>query len=77
MAAGSIEKVLAEYSDSLLALPGVVAAAQGRCDGEDCIKVFVIKKRAALAEAIPPRLGGYRVVVEETGRADAAPAEGD
>lgn len=65
--ARSIDAVLAAHTDSLLALPGVVGTAIGLCDGERCIKVFLADSGSGTKAAIPPRLEGYRVVVEVTG----------
>lgn len=62
-----IEFVLKEYSSILMALPGVVGIAQGEFNGEPCLKVFAAKKNPELLEQIPQLLGGYRVIVEETG----------
>ncbi len=65
--AKSIDQVLAAHSDSLMALPGVVGTAIGLCDGERCIKVFLADSNPDTASKIPPRLDGYRVVVEVAG----------
>lgn len=51
----------------LMALPDVVGTAQGEYNGEPCLKVFAAKKSPELLEQIPHLLGGYRVIVEETG----------
>jgi hypothetical protein len=65
--ARSIDEVLAAHTDSLLALPGVVGTAIALCDGERCIKVFLADSNPDTSSRIPPRLEGYRVVVEVTG----------
>ena len=62
-----IESVLNEQSSILMELPGVVGIGQGEYNGEPCIKIFTAKKRPELLEQIPEFLGGYRVIVEETG----------
>ena len=67
VAARSIDEVLAAHNDSLMALPGVVGTAIGLCEGERCIKVMVADSNVATKSRIPPRLEGYRVVVEVTG----------
>lgn len=67
VAARSIDEVLAAHTDSLLALPGVVGTAIALCDGERCIKVFLADSNPDTKGRIPPRLEGYRVVVEVTG----------
>lgn len=63
----SLEEVLQEHTDSLMAMSGVVGTAQGLCDGEPCIRVFVIKKSDELMGRIPPQIEGYPVDVQETG----------
>ena len=63
----SIEAVLKEHTDRLMALPGVVGTAQGLCDGKPCIKVLVVAKTADLLAQIPSVLEGYTVEVQETG----------
>ena len=50
-----------------MALPDVVGAAQGEYNGDPCLKVFAAKKSSELLEQIPQFLGGYRVIIEETG----------
>ena len=65
--ARSIDEVLAAHTDSLLGLPGVVGTAVASCDGERCIKVFLADSNSDTKARIPPRLEGYRVVVEVTG----------
>ena len=67
VAARSIDEVLAAHADSLMALPGVVGTAIALCDGERCIKVFLADSNPDTKGRIPPRLEGYRVVVEVTG----------
>jgi len=65
----TIEQVLAAHTDSLMALPGVVGTAIAQCDegGGRCIKVLLADSAVATRSRIPPRLEGYRVVVEVTG----------
>ncbi|PYO88226.1 MAG: hypothetical protein DMD66_08125 [Gemmatimonadetes bacterium] len=67
VATRSIDEVLADHTDSLMAIPGVVGTAIGLCDGARCIKVLVADSSAPAARRIPSRLEGYRVVVEVTG----------
>jgi len=62
-----IEAVLAAHTDSIMALPGVVGTAVGRCDGALCIRVFLADSSAAGRRQIPTRLEGYPVSVEVTG----------
>ncbi len=64
----SIEEVMREHSDELMAIEGVVGFYQGKLDdGRDCITVMVIELNESLEELIPDELGGYPVVIEETG----------
>ncbi len=63
----TIEAVLKEHTDSLMALPGVVGTAIGECTGKPCIKVFVAKKTPELLKQIPSEIEGYTVEVQETG----------
>ncbi|HEY7233261.1 MAG TPA: hypothetical protein VH539_03880 [Gemmatimonadaceae bacterium] len=67
VAGKSIEDVLAAHNDSLMALPGVVGTAIGRCDGTPCIRVFMRDSAAARATRIAERLEGYPVRVEVSG----------
>ena len=63
----TIEQVLDEHSDSLMALSGVVGVGQGECSREPCIKVFVVEKTSDLLRRIPSAIEGYPVEVTETG----------
>ncbi len=63
----TITAVLKERTPSLMALPGVVGTAEGRCDGKPCIKVYVKEKTPDLLKRIPTEIEGYPVTIEETG----------
>ena len=63
----TIQTVLKEHTDKLMALPGVVGTGLGECSGKPCIKVFVVKKTPDLLKQIPSTLEGYTVAVQETG----------
>lgn len=67
MAAATIEEILKQNTDRLMSIPGVVGTAIGESDGSPCILVLVVKKNADLMSKIPSTLGGFPVVVEETG----------
>lgn len=73
MARKTIEAVLREHTDRLMALPGVVGTAIGECAGNPCIKVLVVEETPELVNEIPPTLDGYLVVMEETGEIRALP----
>ena len=67
MPAKTIEEVLKQHTDSLMAIPGVVGVGQGLCDGMDCIKVFVSAKTMSLEEKIPDEIDGYAVELVVSG----------
>ncbi|OLC74077.1 MAG: hypothetical protein AUH78_12040 [Gemmatimonadetes bacterium 13_1_40CM_4_69_8] len=67
MTSKTIREVLAAHTDTLMALPGVVGTAVGRCDGVPCIRVFLADSSAAARGKIPAQLEGYAVKVEVTG----------
>ena len=68
-----IEDVLKKYTDNLMSISGVVGVGQGLCNGEPCIKVFLIKKTQELEKKIPSKLEDYKVKIEETGKVRAYP----
>lgn len=70
-----IEEVLKAHTPALMDLAGVVGTAQGLCEGEPCIKIYVVRKTPELVQRIPGDLQGYRVVVEETGDIKALPGK--
>jgi UPF0716 family protein affecting phage T7 exclusion len=63
----TIDAVLAQHNDSLMALPGVVGTAIGLCDGAPCIRVFVKDSAAARNTRFAESLDGYRLRVEVSG----------
>jgi hypothetical protein len=67
MPSKSLEEVLQEHTSSLMAIAGVVGTAQGLCNWEPCIRVFVVESSAELLSRIPPEIEGYPVEVQETG----------
>ena len=73
MAARTVAQVLREHSKELMSIPGVVGTAQGLCDDNPCIKVYVIKKMPEFHKKIPDILEGYPVMIEETGEIRALP----
>jgi hypothetical protein len=77
MAQKPIEEVLKEHTNRLMSLPGVSGTAQSLCERQPCIKVFVIKKTPELEQKIPSVLGGYPVVIQETGKFRALPENQD
>jgi hypothetical protein len=63
----TIDAVLAEHNDSLLAVPGVVGTAVGRCAGAPCIRVLVTRTSDELRRRIPRELEGFPVQIDVTG----------
>ncbi len=56
-----------------MSIPGVVGTGEGLCNGNPCIKVFVIEFTQELEQKILNILEGYPVEVEETGEFKALP----
>jgi len=73
MPSKSIEEVLEESTDELISIKGVMGTAQGLCNGQPCIIVYVVKKTEQLIHQIPSSLDGYPVEIEETGVFKALP----
>ena len=63
----TIEAVLAEHSDSLMAVPGVLGTAVGRCKGAPCIRVLVGRVSDEIRRRVPHTLEGYPVQIDVTG----------
>ena len=63
----SIDAVLAAHNDSLMAVPGVVGTAVGRCSGAPCIRVLVTRTSDELRRRIPRELDGFPVQIDVTG----------
>jgi hypothetical protein len=75
VAAQDITKGLQQHTETLMAVPGVVGTAQSLCDGQPCIKVFVVQATPELTQKIRRILTGYPVVIQETGPIRARPAQ--
>jgi len=63
----TIDAVLAAHNDSLMAVPGVVGTAVGRCRGAPCIRVLVTRTSDELRRRIPRELEGFPVQIDVTG----------
>ena len=63
----SIDAVLAAHNDALMAVPGVVGTAVGRCRGAPCIRVLVTRTSDELRQRIPRELEGFPVQIDVTG----------
>ena len=71
-----IEAVLAEHTDRLMSLPGVVGTAQGECGGQPCIKVLAVEDTPQLRSDVPTSLEGYAVEIVVTGAIEALDTPG-
>jgi hypothetical protein len=61
-----LQAALQELNDRVLGLPGVTGTAVGKRCGRTCLKVYVSDISAK--GALPRKIRGFRVVVEESGR---------
>jgi hypothetical protein len=75
MAARAIARGLQQHTAALMSLPGVVGTAQSLCDGQPCIKVFVVQSTPALEQQIRHILAGYPVAIQETGTMQSRPPQ--
>jgi len=73
MPAKTIEAVLQEHTEELMAIPGVVGTAQGLCDDKPCLRVYVTKKTPELEQKLPDTIEGFVVDLVETGEIRALP----
>ena len=71
----SITEVFDANQESIMALPGVVGIGIGEHGGKPCIRVMVETATPAVRAGIPDQLGGYPVVVDETGPIRALDAQ--
>ena len=69
----TIEQVLRENTEQLMAISGVVGTAQGKCSGKPCIYVFVAESSVARVEQVPSEIDGYQVQIRATGSFQAPP----
>jgi hypothetical protein len=74
MAAKTIARGLQQHTTALMSLSGVVGTAQSLCDGQPCIKVFVVQSTPALEQQIRHILADYPVAIQETGTLRSRPA---
>lgn len=71
MTAKTIQEVLNERTDEWMSIPGVVGTGIGECEGEPCIRIFVVKKTSELMQKLPSEVEGYAVDVQESGEFQA------
>lgn len=63
----TIEAVLAAHNDSLMAVPGVLGTAIGRCATAPCIRILVSRVTDEVQRRIPSQLEGFPVRIDVTG----------
>lgn len=68
MAVKPIKEVLKEHTQELMSIQGVVGIGEGIHNENPCIKVFVIKNTPEVKIKIPGMLGGYPVIIVESGQ---------
>jgi hypothetical protein len=71
----TIQEALDKHTRDLMALDGVQGTAQGRCDEQPCITVYVLEKTPELRQAVPDTLEGYPVSLVKTERFEAQPPQ--
>ena len=62
-----IKEVLRRHTDKLMAVPGVVGIAEGKCHGKPCIRVFVVDSHSEALKHLPENIEGYLLNIEESG----------
>ena len=67
MAGKTAQQVLDEHVRDWMAIPGVIGAGIGRCDGQPCLKVFIAESTPAIQDRFPTALEGFCVILEESG----------
>ena len=63
----SIEEAQTELADELMSDPAVTIVGIGECEGEPCIRVWVVATTEALEEKIPDEFKGYKVEISVSG----------
>ena len=63
----TIEEAHAALTGQLIDRPGVAGTAIGACDGNPCLKVYVVRGEDPVLSEVPSTFGGYPVDVEVSG----------
>ncbi len=64
----SLRQVMEEHRDGWMDRPEVTGVGLGRCEGEPCIVLYLIRASEEAEEALPDSVQGYPVRLEVTGR---------
>jgi hypothetical protein len=73
----TVKAVLDRHARRIVSIPSVVGIAEGEAGGKPCILVLVAEKTEQVLSRIPPELGGWPVVVVETGELRAFANHGE
>jgi len=63
----TIEEALSALTDRVIDQNGVTGTGVGSCDGNPCLKVYVVRRDAPVVSDVPSTLGGWEVSVEVSG----------
>jgi len=69
----TISEAVARYTDSLMAIPGVVGVGEGQLEGKPAVQVMVVELTSELRRRLPTTLNGHPVQIVETGVIRAQP----
>lgn len=64
----SIRQVMDRHREDWMARPEVTGMGIGRCEGEPCIVLYLIRESEEAERALPDSVGSYPVRLEVTGR---------
>ena len=67
----TLAEVLKKYTDAWMKIPGVIGTGEGKTGDKPCINVFVERNSPAIKKKFPKTVGGYKVLLVETGKVDA------
>ncbi len=63
----NIKEVLKTHTAHLMAVSGVLGVAEGRTQGKQCIRIFVVDSSSESLRLLPDNIEGYPVIIEESG----------
>lgn len=63
----TIEEAHAALTEQLIDRTGIAGTGIGACDGNPCIRVYVVRKDAPVLSEVPSTFGGYPVDIEVSG----------
>jgi len=63
----TIEEALIALTDRFIDQNGVTGTGVGSCNGNPCLKVYVVRRDAPVVSNVPSTLGGWDVSVEVSG----------